>query len=93
MSTYGTMKTRIADEFVNESITTAQISNAIQTAIKHYQRKPFWFNTKRSTFATVAAQEEYAAAANADIPYIVMIDSMSVNTPKLDLRGVNDHEI
>jgi hypothetical protein len=93
MSTYGTMRTRIVDEFVNESITTAQINNAIQSAIKHYERKPFWFNTKRGTFATVAAQETYAAAANADIPYIVQINSMSIDSPKVNLLGVNDDDI
>jgi hypothetical protein len=76
MSTYGTMKTRIADEFVNESITTAQIENAIKSAVKHYEREAFWFNQKVGTFATVAAQEYYTTAANADIPDIVRIDSM-----------------
>lgn len=93
MSDYGTMRTRIVDEFVNESITTAQINNAIQSAIKHYERRPFWFNTKRGTFATVASQETYAAAANSDIPYIVQIDSMSIDSPKANLLGVNDSDI
>lgn len=76
MTTYATMQTRIADEFVNEPITTAQIQNAIQSAIKHYQREAFWFNQKTGTFATVAAQENYTSADNSDIPNIVRIDSM-----------------
>lgn len=76
MSTFGALKTRIADEFVNESITTAQIENAIKSAVKHYEREAFWFNQKVGTFATVAAQEYYTTAANADIPKIVRIDSM-----------------
>ena len=76
MTTYAIMKARIADEFVNESITTAQIENAIKTAIKHYEREGFWFNQKTGTFATVASQETYASADNADIPYIVRIDTM-----------------
>jgi hypothetical protein len=76
MTTYSAMQARIADEFVNESITTSQITNAIQTAIKHYERDPFWFNQKTGTFATVASQETYTTSANADIPYIVRIDSL-----------------
>jgi hypothetical protein len=91
MSTYGTMKTRIADEFVNESITTAQIENAIKSAVKHYEREAFWFNQKVGTFATVAAQEYYTTAANADIPDIVRIDSMRSSEGNL-LRAVSfDH--
>ena len=91
MTTYSAMQTRIADEFVNESITTAQITNAIQTAIKHYERDPFWFNQKTGTFATVASQETYTTAANADIPYIVRIDSLRSSFGNV-LRSVSyDH--
>jgi hypothetical protein len=91
MTTYATMKTRIADEFVNESITTAQIENAIQSAIHHYEREAYWFNQKVGTFSTVANQETYTTAANADIPYIVRIDNMRSSEGNV-LRGVsNDH--
>lgn len=91
MSTFGALKTRIADEFVNESITTSHIENAIKSAIKHYEREAFWFNQKIGTFATVASQEYYTSADNADIPSIVRIDSLRSSFGNL-LRAVSfDH--
>lgn len=75
MTTYATMRARIADEYVNEAITTAQINAAIQTAIKHYERKPFYFNQKTGTFPTVASQEYYSSSDLSDIPNIVHIVS------------------
>lgn len=81
MTTYATMRTRIADELIDSRITTAQINNAIKSAIKHYEREPWWFDQKSNeTFSTVANQEFYAAAAHADIPYIVRVDSMFVSS-------------
>lgn len=92
MTTYGVMKARIADEFINESITTAQIENAIKTAIRHYQRKPFWFNQKTGTFATVASQETYTTADNSDIPNIVRIDSLRSSFGNI-LKAIADQSI
>jgi hypothetical protein len=79
MSTYGAMQARIADDLIDVSVTNAQIKAAIQTAIKHYERKPFYFNQKiDGTFSTVATQEYYGAAALADIPNIVHVRSANV---------------
>jgi hypothetical protein len=78
MTTYGDMQSRIADELIDEAITTTHITRAIQTAIKHYQREPFWFNNRIATFATVADQEYYSSTDPADFENIVRIDAMSV---------------
>ena len=83
------MRTRISDELVNESLTTAQINAAIQSAIAHYQRQRFYFNESRAeTFSTVASQEYYAAAANANIPNLSAIDELTitVNSDRYPLR-------
>ena len=79
MTTYVTMRSRISDELVNESLTTAQINAAIQSAIAHYQRKRFYFNESRAeTFSTVASQEFYGTADNANIPNLSLIDKLTM---------------
>lgn len=80
MTTYATMRNRIVDDLIDSSLTTAQINQAIQTAIKFYERKEFYFNQKTASFATVAAQEYYGAAALSDIPDIIRIISATVTS-------------
>jgi hypothetical protein len=75
MSNYGDMQSRIADE-IGDSTLTSQIQLAIQTAIKFYERREFYFNTKNSSFSTVANQEYYGSAALSDIPNLVRIKTM-----------------
>lgn len=78
MSDYGTMQDRIADELARADLET-QIQRSIQSAIKHYERTRFYFNTSvTDTFATVANQEYYGAAANSRIPNLIQIDDMGV---------------
>jgi hypothetical protein len=95
MSNYADMQTRIADEFVNEAITEGQIQNAIKSAIKHYEREPFWFNTRIITFSTVASTEFYESTNPDDFGNIVRIDSMMVasGSNKYRLRGVDNRHI
>ena len=77
MTTYVTMRNRILDEMVNESLTTAQVNAAINSAIAHYQRERFYFNESRAeTFSTVASQEFYGSAANTNIPNLSRIDRL-----------------
>lgn len=66
MTTLATMAARIENELDDDDLDD-EITAAIQTAIKHYERKRFYFNQKTFTFATVADQEYYAAADAADI--------------------------
>lgn len=84
-ATYSTMYTRIGDEIQDSSL-TAQVQNAIQDAIGTYERNRFYFNQTVATFSTVTNQEYYGAAALADIPLLIEIDSllltiMGVKTP------------
>ena len=92
MTTYGIMQAAIADEMANDgALTTAQIQNAIQRAIRDYEGRPWWFNQKIATFSTVAAQEYYTSSDLADIPNIVRIESamVTLNGVKSPLQSVN----
>jgi len=53
MSTFATLKARVADE-LNRSDLTSQIATAVTRAIEYYARERFTFNEGRSTAATVA---------------------------------------
>lgn len=77
MSDYGTMQSRIADELARSDLTT-QIQRSIQSAIKFYERRRFYFNEAITTFSTVAAQEYYGTADNAEIPNIIEIDTLKL---------------
>ena len=97
ITTFVTMQTRIADELLDSgALSTNQIKNAILTAVKHYERKAWWFNQKVGTFSTVAAQELYTSSDLADIPKIVIIESMlmgSSSTTKAPLRPLDNFNI
>lgn len=70
MTTYATMRSRIEDEIYDATITT-QVNSAILDAIKFYERKPFWFNQTTISWPTVASQELYGVADDADIPNVI----------------------
>lgn len=79
MTTYATMRNAIIDEMANDgALTNAQVNNAILRSIRHYERRPWWWNQKTATFSTVAAQEYYTSAALTDIPDIVDIKSATI---------------
>jgi hypothetical protein len=59
MSTFGTMKSRIADELSRSDLTT-QIGYEILSAIKHYETQRWWFSEARATASTVSG-EAYVA--------------------------------
>lgn len=48
MSTYTQTQSRIADD-LNRTDLTNQIQQQIKLAIRHYEKKPFWFNEARTT--------------------------------------------
>lgn len=95
MTDYATMQTRIADELVNEAITTAQIQNAIKSAIAFHERRPFWFNMKRTTFTTVSGQDYYTNTEISDLNDILGIISVHCTSSGVDyqLRHVGPHVI
>lgn len=97
MASYLDMINRIADELANDGdITTAQIKNAILSSIADYAGEQFWFNEATATFSTVANQELYGSAALSDIPTIIKILSMRINstgTFTTYLNGVDNDTI
>ena len=61
-STYGDMQNRIADELHRTDLTTSsRLTNAIQSAIKHYERERWWFTeaTTSASLTTSAGQATY----------------------------------
>jgi hypothetical protein len=60
--TYGDMQTRIADELHRADLATNnRLTNAIQSAIKHYDRERWWFTetTTSASLTTSAGQATY----------------------------------
>lgn len=80
MATLADMKARIALELTRSDI-TAQIADAITTAIRAYQQDRFRFNepslVAAPTFATVAARSSYTSADNANIGTLYAIDLLT----------------
>lgn len=66
MTTYGVMKTRIADEIVRDDL-ASQMANAIQTALTLWENERFWFNERRFKLPLVAGQQFYPLSALLDI--------------------------
>lgn len=74
MTTLAVMKARIATE-LRRSDLTAQIAEAITTAIKAYEHERFYWNESReNTFSTVADQQNYSSSDAAFIGNITKID-------------------
>lgn len=67
MSTYGTMQTRIENELKRSNLSTDNhITNAIQSAIKHYERERWYFNeaTTSTSLTTSASLATYSLPAD-----------------------------
>ncbi|HYH17880.1 MAG TPA: hypothetical protein VD995_04620 [Azospirillum sp.] len=63
MSTLGQLKARIARKLSRDDMTD-EIADAIQAAIRHYQRRRFTFNEARATTITAAGTEYYDLPSN-----------------------------
>lgn len=78
MATYLDMINRIGDESLRPEM-VSQIKLCIQDAIAHYEVERFWFNQFRDRmFTTVAGQEFYGEADQADIPSILEFDAVTL---------------
>lgn len=100
MTTYVILRNRIAREC--STVTTAaatpysaEIASAVLSAIAHYAREPFYFNTKTNTFNTVANQEYYSSSDLADIATLVQIHTLTytTNSIKIPLRSMDFEKI
>ena len=77
MTTFATIKGRIADDIARSDLGN-QISDAVLSAIAHYESERFYFNDSRSviTFSTIINQPSYGAAENSYLPGIVRVDAL-----------------
>lgn len=77
MSTFGTMKQRIADELARSDLTT-QIGRAVVSAVEFHERRRFYFNEAVGTLTAVVDQEWYSSTDAAWIATAVRIDSLRI---------------
>jgi hypothetical protein len=96
MTTYVIMQNRISDEAASVSAASSslyetQIQRSILSAVAHYARERFYFNTKTNTFSTVADQEYYSSSDFSDLANLVEIHGMTVThgSTKLPLKSMD----
>lgn len=78
MTTLGALKAEIAGDLVRSDLAN-EVASAIASAITFYKTTRFFFNeTRTTTFTSVAAQSDYTAADNANIPLFFAIDDIYV---------------
>jgi hypothetical protein len=79
MTTYSDLQNRIADELQRTDL-TAEIVNAIGTAIQFYERKRFYFNELRDngSWSTTIGQEFYGSGDSSLIYTMPSIDQVSI---------------
>lgn len=87
MTTFATMRSRIADDLSRTDLTT-QINLAINRAIIYFESERFWFSETTGTFSTIANQQSYGTGDSlpSDIKEIddpVRITISSTNIPSL----------
>lgn len=74
MGTFLDLRNSIATDLTRTDL-DAQTKNAVADAIKFYEPERFWFNqTRKLTFPTIAAQNNYGAAALSQIPNVIEFD-------------------
>src|SRR6186713_2871695 len=74
--TFLDLQNQIAEDLTRSDL-TSDIKSKIGDAIDNYETSRFYFNVTRSkTFATVAGQSAYGAAALAEIPDIIGLDTL-----------------
>lgn len=86
MSTYLELQNQLADEIrpgktaatIAGGVSQANLQTAILNAVKHYERRKFYFNQKTNTFSTVADQEYYDSSGLADLATLIEILAMTV---------------
>jgi hypothetical protein len=93
MATFIDMVTRIKDDFINESITDAQVKAAIKTAIKNYDNSEFFFTEKQVSFNTIASDEWYGQSDLADIASLTRIVSATIGPYKRPLQSLDNSRI
>ena len=94
MSTFATMKTRIADEIARSDL-TSQISAAVLSAIEHHKAERFWFNELRDTASTASGTQNYLMPDAAAERPLIRADQLTItiNSNILELPLVPHREV
>lgn len=83
MTSYGAMQDRIADEIARTDL-ASNIRQSIQSAIRHYERKAFYFNEVRKTLSTSDGDFDYTTSEFA------FLDKMAeIYSAKITVSGSN----
>jgi hypothetical protein len=89
MTTYATMRTRIADEIARSDL-TSNINAAILSAIEHHKDERFWFNELRDTASTVSGTQNYLMPDSSAERPLIRADQLTItvnsNIYELELR-------
>ena len=64
MSTYGELQNRINLDYLNRTDFAAETRRSIQAAVRHYERKRWWFNETATSLTTSAGQSFVNFPAN-----------------------------
>ena len=77
MSTFADMISRIANEVARDDL-SAEIANAVRSAIRHHENTRFWFNETRDiTFSLSSSQEFYTATDIPQLADLIEIDAVT----------------
>jgi hypothetical protein len=87
MSTLGNVQDRLADD-LNRTDLSTQIITAINRAISHYTKEPFWFTETSSTFTTSDSAAYYTNSSPAAFP----TDIARIQYAEITVNG-NDYEL
>lgn len=55
MATFGVIQDRINNDYLNRSDLTAETARQVKAAIRHYERKRFWFNESSTVVTTTTS--------------------------------------
>jgi hypothetical protein len=90
MSTFSEMVSEIADDLGRTDL-TSQIKEAINRAIKHYEKERFYFNETTNTLTTLANQQAYGTADGLPSTIkeidVIKLTLSATNKPELEKRS------
>lgn len=86
---FGEMVAQIADDLVDERLTTPQIQNAVNQALRFYSRKTFYFNKIKTAVSVLVGTEYYALTNTA----IFIADLYTIQTVKFTPTGEDGYPL
>jgi hypothetical protein len=86
MSDFGTMTGRIQRELLNEVNDANDVRATILSAIKTYERRPWWFNQRQIIFYTEIGEARYTSTTSSEFENIVEITTFACGTSDTDMK-------